>query len=92
MTIQKSLFLSICTLLSLIGSAFAAPDGLTGIAIAPPGTRLYKGAPPCIGAWRSLVAHLTGGQGVAGSNPVAPTIHDRTFGREQGNLEPATEQ
>jgi hypothetical protein len=25
------------------------------------------------GAWRSLVAHLTGGQGVAGSNPVAPT-------------------
>ena len=28
---------------------------------------------PAIGAWRSLVAHLTGGQGVAGSNPVAPT-------------------
>ncbi len=27
-----------------------------------------------IGAWRSLVAHLAGGQGVAGSNPVAPTI------------------
>ncbi len=27
-----------------------------------------------VGAWRSLVAHLTGGQGVAGSNPVAPTI------------------
>jgi hypothetical protein len=26
--------------------------------------------------WRSLVAHLTGGQGVAGSNPVIPTnIH-----------------
>ena len=24
--------------------------------------------------WRSLVAHLTGGQGVAGSNPVIPTI------------------
>ena len=23
--------------------------------------------------WRSLVAHLTGGQGVAGSNPVHPT-------------------
>src|SRR4029077_12093726 len=36
-------------------------------------------APPCpynarwVGAWRSPVAHLTGGQGVAGSNPVAPT-------------------
>ena len=27
-----------------------------------------------VGAWRSLVAHLPGGQGVAGSNPVAPTI------------------
>ena len=25
------------------------------------------------GWWRSLVAHLTGGQGVAGSNPVQPT-------------------
>lgn len=26
-----------------------------------------------LGLWRSLVAHLTGGQGVAGSNPVSPT-------------------
>ena len=26
-----------------------------------------------VGAWRSLVAHLTGGQEVIGSNPVAPT-------------------
>ncbi len=26
------------------------------------------------GAWRSLVAHYTGGVGVAGSNPAAPTI------------------
>ena len=26
-----------------------------------------------VGAWRSLVAHLTGGQGVVGSNPAAPT-------------------
>ena len=25
------------------------------------------------GEWRSLVAHLTGGQVAAGSNPVAPT-------------------
>ncbi len=25
------------------------------------------------GLWRSLVAHLTGGQGAAGSNPVNPT-------------------
>ena len=31
-----------------------------------------------VGAWRSLVAHLTGGQGVAGSNPVAPTIKTTT--------------
>ena len=28
-----------------------------------------------IGMWRSLVAHLTGGQGVAGSNPVIPTAN-----------------
>ena len=27
-----------------------------------------------IGAWRSLVAHLHGVQGVAGSSPVAPTF------------------
>src|SRR5690625_4068953 len=26
------------------------------------------------GLWRSLVAHLTGGQGVVGSNPASPTI------------------
>src|SRR5690554_628160 len=29
-----------------------------------------------VGAWRSLVAHLHGVQGVAGSNPVAPTLKD----------------
>ena len=29
------------------------------------------------GLWRSLVAHLTGGQGVAGSNPVSPTSSRR---------------
>ena len=27
------------------------------------------------GAWRSLVAHLYGVQGVEGSNPFAPTIY-----------------
>ena len=27
-----------------------------------------------IGTWRSLVAHLTGGQGVVGSNPAVPTV------------------
>ena len=32
---------------------------------------------PGIGLWRSLVAHLTGGQGVAGSNPVSPTVKSR---------------
>ena len=30
------------------------------------------------GWWRSLVAHLTGGQGVAGSNPVHPTRNCRS--------------
>jgi hypothetical protein len=29
---------------------------------------------PHVGAWRSLVAHLHGVQGVGGSNPLAPTI------------------
>ena len=29
--------------------------------------------PGVIGEWRSLVAHLTGGQVAAGSNPVSPT-------------------
>ena len=28
---------------------------------------------PVRGTWRSLVAHLTGGQGVVGSNPAVPT-------------------
>jgi hypothetical protein len=28
-----------------------------------------------VGAWRSLVAHLNGVQGVGGSNPLAPTIY-----------------
>ena len=27
-----------------------------------------------VGAWRSPVAHMTGGHGVGGSNPLAPTI------------------
>jgi MFS family permease len=31
------------------------------------------------GLWRSLVAHLTGGQGVAGSNPVSPTNEKTTL-------------
>ena len=26
-----------------------------------------------VGVWRSLVAHFTGGEGVAGSNPATPT-------------------
>ncbi len=32
------------------------------------------------GLWRSLVAHLTGGQGVAGSNPVNPTMKHQVTG------------
>ncbi len=45
-------------------------------------------APSCpynarwVGAWRSPVAHLTGGQGVAGSNPVAPTNFNRHGARD----------
>src|SRR6185503_5402198 len=40
---------------------------------------------PWVGAWRSPVAHLTGGQGVAGSNPVAPTIFMGTRGQILGS-------
>ena len=29
---------------------------------------------PRVGEWRSLVAHLHGVQGAAGSNPVSPTL------------------
>jgi hypothetical protein len=36
------------------------------------------------GLWRSLVAHLTGGQGVAGSNPVSPTEKPRTSAEVRG--------
>ena len=36
-----------------------------------PAPRIGAGA---VGAWRSLVAHLVWDQGVAGSNPAAPTI------------------
>src|SRR5438876_3618215 len=38
------------------------------------------------GTWRSLVAHLTGGQGVAGSNPAVPTGFSNTLGT---NWEPS---
>ena len=30
-----------------------------------------------VGAWRSLVARLTGGQKVVGSNPIAPTKYEK---------------
>ena len=32
------------------------------------------------GLWRSLVAHLTGGQGVVGSNPASPTMRTPVHG------------
>ena len=35
--------------------------------------REVPGLRPGFGMWRSLVAHLAGGQGAAGSNPVIPT-------------------
>src|SRR5215218_4217056 len=43
------------------------------------------------GLWRSLVAHLTGGQGVAGSNPVSPTIGFSIIAPRQWALHPATD-
>src|ERR1700752_2657282 len=48
-------------------SPCAARDALVG--------DTYTGRDPrSVGAWRSLAAHLAGGQGVGGSNPLAPTI------------------
>jgi hypothetical protein len=42
-----------------------------------------------VGAWRSLVAHLPWAQGVAGSNPVAPTISaSSSVGLEQRPSKP----
>jgi hypothetical protein len=41
-----------------------------------------------IGAWRSLVAHLHGVQGVGGSNPLAPIVHP--YGASPGS--PSTGQ
>ena len=47
-----------------------------------PAPRLCRYTAGSVGAWRSLVAHLHGVQGVAGSNPVAPTIE---FGSRGNN-------
>ena len=44
---------------------------------------------PVLGMWRSLVAHLTGGQGVAGSNPVIPTNIGATGSPLRGDFPPA---
>ena len=41
----------------------------------------YNGYTVLFGPWRSLVARLTGGQEVVGSNPAGPTIGNRLQGR-----------
>ena len=41
---------------------------------------IFVGSARADGTWRSLVAHLTGGQGVAGSNPAVPTRRSRSEG------------
>ena len=54
--------------------------------------------PSPVGTWRSLVAHLLGVQGVAGSNPVVPTIfhfkprfETATKGSRRGEKFPASQ-
>ena len=39
-----------------------------------------------IGAWRSLVAHLHGVQGVGGSNPLAPTLYEFGIGEHEESM------
>ena len=61
-----------------ISSVAMAQGRATLHTLAPPGPGMVSGEPwgyhrwQRHGAWRSLVARLTGGQKVAGSNPVAP--------------------
>jgi hypothetical protein len=53
---------------------------------------LVAGAPwsTVNGLWRSLVAHLTGGQGVASSNLASPTSQCRIITPDQSRVHPAT--
>ena len=48
-------------------------NGLFDIGWSPFGVAERLLCSPSVGAWRSLVAHLHGVQGVGGSNPLAPT-------------------
>jgi len=56
------------------GDGRPVADPLTHPVVAYGRRRLPSAAQQGTGTWRSLVAHLTGGHGVAGSNPVVPTV------------------
>ena len=58
-------------------STYALPRARSDLRLAAVGFRPLLVDPPASGLWRSLVAHLTGGQVVAGSNPVSPTERNR---------------
>src|ERR1700736_6303336 len=61
-----------------------APMPVAPVRCQPPCALSSSGPASTDGTWPSLVGHLTGGQGVAGSNPAVPTVF-RTLVALTGN-------
>src|SRR5699024_4662026 len=59
----------------------SCPTPMSVVLLAPLPRRPYQ-----FGAWRSLVAHLHGVQGVAGSNPAVPTNFEKAYSEQTVSL------